>query len=370
MVNDQVRVGVVGVGAIGPSHIHSIGEVDGCRLSAVCDVREDAAHRVAKEHGVDCFTDVSSMLASGVVDAVTVSTPSGFHLDAVIAALECGLPVLVEKPLEITTERIDRIIAAERNSDGFVAGVYQSRFRPLIRLMKTLFDRGLLGEIYSGSVYIKRYRTQAYYDSGGWRGTWKIDGGGCLMNQGIHDVDLYQWFMGRPTQVVAISETKGRDVEVETVALALVRFESGASGVIEATTLAYPEFKPYIEVYGSRGTVAVSHDRLLRMEIVDPTDQETAAKEELLELTRLHDEEEIARSERAAAGTAVPSVDMGHTPVIRDFIDAIKTGGAPFVSSTEARKAVALIRAIYESGASGSRPVAPVEASHHPAQNR
>lgn len=360
MAVDEIRIGVIGVGAIGPSHIYSIGQVPGCRLSAVCDIREDAANRVAGEQGVAAFTDVESMLTSGEVDAVTVSTPSGFHLESVISALEHDTPVLVEKPLEITTERIDRIIAAEKSSKGFVAGVYQSRFRPLVRTMRGLIDQGLLGELYSGSCYIKRYRTQDYYDSGGWRGTWKVDGGGCLMNQGIHEIDLYRWFMGDPKEVIAVTETKGRDVEVETLALGIVRFSSGAAGVIEATTLAYPEYKPYIELVGERGTVAFTHSGLIRMDIIDPTPAEIEAKNELEEYTRAHDAAEAARKRTVAAGTAVPHVDMGHTPVVADFVEAIRDSRAPFVSATEARKAVALITAIYQSSREGGAPVHPL----------
>jgi UDP-N-acetyl-2-amino-2-deoxyglucuronate dehydrogenase len=358
MAGNETRIGVIGVGAIGPCHAYAIEQVDGCSLSAVCDVREDAAKAFAEEKNVPYFTSVEDMLAAGVVDAVTLSTPSGFHMESVLAAIENDTHVLVEKPLEITTERIDQIIDAERQSNAIVACVYQSRFRPVIRKMKALFDNGLLGEVYSGSVYIKRYRTQDYYDSGGWRGTWQVDGGGCLMNQGIHDVDLFVWFMGDVEEVIAITESYGRDIEVETLALALVKFKRGARGHLEGTTLAYPEFSPYIEAYGSRGTVAFTHSRLMHMEIMDPTDEEIAARDELYELTRSNDERK-ANAPKVAAGTPVASLDMGHAPVVADFVDAIRTGRKPFVTSHDARKAVTLIRAIYESGRNGSKPVHP-----------
>ena len=356
MAGNETRIGVIGVGAIGPCHAYAIEQVDGCSLSAVCDVREDAAKAFAEEKNVPYFTSVDDMLAAGVVDAVTLSTPSGFHLESVLAAIENDTHVLVEKPLEITTERIDQIIDAERQSKAIVACVYQSRFRPVIRKMKALFDSGLLGEVYSGSVYIKRYRTQDYYDSGGWRGTWQVDGGGCLMNQGIHDVDLFVWFMGDVEEVIAITESYGRDIEVETLALALVKFKRGARGHLEGTTLAYPEFSPYIEAYGSRGTVAFTHSRLMHMEIMDPTPSEIEAREELMAMTRAHDEAQ-SKKKKAAAGTAVPSLDMGHTAVVADFVEAIRTGQKPGVTTHDARKAVALIRAIYESGRNGSKPV-------------
>ena len=187
---------------------------------------------------------------------------------------------------------------------------------------------------------------------------WALDGGGCLMNQGIHDVDLFTWFLGDVEEVIAITETYGRDIEVETLALALIKFKRGPRGHLEGTTLAYPEFDPYIEAYGSRGTVAFSHSRLLHMEIMDLTDEERAARDELIELTRANDERK-AKAPKVAAGTPVASLDMGHAPVVADFVDAIRTDRKPFVTSHDARKAVSLIRAIYESGRSGSRPVQP-----------
>lgn len=355
-MSHKIRIGVIGVGAIGPSHVFSIHQVEGCELSAICDIRPEAAKKLADEHGVAHFGRIQDMLDADVVDAVTISTPSGFHLDAALEAIEGGKHVLVEKPLEITTERIDKIIAAKKKHGVTVGCVHQSRFTPVVQKLKGLFENGLLGTIYSGSVYIKRYRTQDYYDSGGWRGTWKVDGGGCLMNQGIHDVDLFRWFMGPVEEVIAMTSSVGRRVEVETLALGLVKFKSGARGVVEGSTLAYPELPTYLEIFGSRGTVTFSARRLMRMELIDPTEEEMAARDALLEMTQLH-EQKMASRAKVSAGTAVPSLDMGHTPVIADFVDAIQTGREPFVSVHEARNAVALITAIYESGKNNSKPV-------------
>jgi predicted dehydrogenase len=311
---------------------------------------------LADENGVAHFGRIQDMLDADVVDAVTISTPSGFHLEAALAAIEGGKHVLVEKPLEITTERIDQIDAAQKKHGVTVGCVHQSRFTPVVQKLKGLFEKGLLGQIYSGSVYIKRYRTQDYYNSGGWRGTWKVDGGGCLMNQGIHDVDLFRWFMGPVEEVIAIIESTGRNVEVETLALGLVKFKNGARGVVEGSTLAYPELPTYLEIFGSRGTVTFSARKLMRLDLIDPTPEEGAAREDLLEITRVHDQTQ-AQKAKVAAGTAVPSLDMGHTPVIADFVAAIQTGREPLVSVSEARNAVELITAIYESGKHNSKPV-------------
>ena len=356
MSEKSLRIGVIGAGAIGPSHAYSLQQVPQVKLVAICDQREEAATGLAKEYGVDSYTDLAEMLK--VVDAATLAIPSGLHLDPSIQVIEAGRHLLVEKPLEITTERIDRIIqASEMHHDVKVAGVFQTRFAPIVSKLKSLVDGGLLGEIYSGSAYIKRYRTQEYYDSGGWRGTWKIDGGGCLMNQGIHLVDLLLWFCGDVSDVIAHTSSVGREIEVETQAIALLNFRSGARGVIEATTLAYPELPQYLEIYGSRGTLAFSNDKLMRMDILDPTSEESAAKEELIRIGDELEEEREKMMGEVDAGTAVPTVEMGHGPVIEDWVAAIREDRKPLVDGAEARRSVELITAIYESGKQNGKPV-------------
>ena len=357
MSKPDIRIGLIGLGAISPSHAFAIAQTEGCRLSALCDVRGEAAAEAGDTHGVPWFTDTEAMLAADVVDAVTICTPSGLHLEPALKAIAAGKHVLVEKPLEITTERVDRIVSAAEESGVTLASVFQSRYTPAVQRLKHLVDGGLLGQIHSGSAYIKRYRTQSYYDSGDWRGTWEIDGGGCLMNQGIHCVDLYLWFMGPVTEVRAITETMAREVEVETLALSLVTFASGARGVVEGTTLAYPEFAPFIEIYGSRGTLAFSEERLLHLELLDPTPDEERAREELLALGDRLEEASAASDEQAPPGTPMVGVDQGHTPIFEDFVQAIRTGTRPLVDGHEARRAVEFICAVYASGSQNSRPV-------------
>jgi len=329
-------------------------ETAGCELGAICDVRAEVAAGVAAEQGVPYFATIGEMLAADAIDAVCICTPSGLHLDAALEVIEAGVHLLVEKPLEITTDRADQIIAAATARGVKLAGVYQSRHKPTVRRLKGLVDAGILGEIYSGSAYLKRYRTQEYYDSGGWRGTWQIDGGGCLMNQGIHIVDLFTWFLGDVDQVIAMTDNVGRDVEVETLALSLVKFRSGARGVIEGSTLAYPELPQYLEIYGSRGTLTFDPRKVWRLDLIDPTSEEQAARQELL--TRA-ERETGADEDPPPAGTPIPSVDMGHGPVIADFVEAILEDRSPEVDGTEARRAIEIITAIYESGRRNSAPV-------------
>ncbi len=357
MPRQVLRIGVIGAGAIAPSHVYAIEQAEGAALGAVCDPVPGRAADLAQPLGARAFTDVAAMLAADVVDAVTICTPSGLHLDAALAAIEAGRHLLVEKPLEITTARVDQVIAAAARRGVVLAGVFQSRYRPVSCRMKALIDAGIIGQVYAGSAYIKRYRTQEYYDSGGWRGTWAIDGGGCLMNQGIHMVDLLLWFMGQAQAVAAFTDSVGRQVEVETLAMGLVRFASGAKGLIEATTLAYPELPQYLEIFGDRGTATFNGDQLWRLDIRDPSPAEEAARHELFDISARLAAEERQRSAVTAPGTAVPAVDMGHGPVVQDFVDAIRAGRPPQVDGTEARRSVALITAIYASGKDGGRLV-------------
>ena len=358
MAGGSIRFGVIGIGAIGPSHVFAIDRAEGAELAGLCSRRPDVAAPLARDYGVFYCPSVEELLEQDV-DAVSLCTPSGLHLDIALQVIEAGKHLVVEKPLEITTERADAIIAAAGANGVKLAGVFQSRFKPVVWQLKALMDGGLLGEIYSGSAYIKRYRPQEYYDSGGWRGTQEIDGGGCLINQGIHEVDLLSWFMGEATEVIAVTETCGREVEVETLALALVKFASGARGVIEATTLAYPDPSPYLEIFGSRGTLTFSNSRLLRLELIDPTPQEEAAREALFEQRRQLEEKEARENGEVAPGTAVGSVDMGHAPVFEDFVRALREDRQPLVDGLEARRSVALVAAVYESSANGSKPVSP-----------
>jgi len=357
MDSNRVRIGVVGAGAIAPSSIYAVGQVANAELAAVCDLAVERAEALAKENDVPHFGSVEEMLKADVVDAVTICTPSGFHLETALEVIDGGKHLLVEKPMEITVERVDRIVEAAGAKGVKLSGVYQSRFRPVARRLKEMVDAGLLGDIYSGSAYIKRYRTQEYYDSGGWRGTWEVDGGGCLMNQGIHIVDLLLWFMGEAKSTIAMIDSAGRQVEVETLAVGLVEFASGAKGVVEGTTLAYPEWPQYLEIFGSRGTVAFSSDKLMRMELIDPTVEEEKGRDELFRVSEELERIKEKAGAGAAPGTAVPVVDMGHTPVIADFVEAILEDREPLVDGVESRKAVELITGIYESGRNGSRRV-------------
>ena len=352
MATEKISIGVVGMGAIGPAHVFGIEHTPAAELMAVCDVRPEAAEEAGEIYDVPHFTSVEDMLDSDLVDAVTICTPSGWHLEPALLSIEAGKHVLLEKPMEITPERIDQIREAAGEAGVKLAGVFQSRFKPLVIIVKQLIDSGALGEIHTGSAYVRRYRDQEYYDSGKWRGTMAVDGGGCLMNQGIHLVDLFTWLLGETEEVRAVTAMVGRRVEVETLAFAIVTFASGVRGMIQGTTLYYPEYPDYIELLGSRGTISFTASRVLHLDLMDPTPREAELRDQLTALSTVR-----RPATKSAPGTAVPSVDMGHTPVIADFVDAIRQDRKPLVDGWEGRRSVGVICAAYESSQNGGAPV-------------
>lgn len=358
MSDTTIRFGVVGLGAIAPSHIFAIEQTDGAELAAVCDIRADVAGQVGREQGVPHFTDVGEMAAAGIIDVATIGTPNAYHLEPGLQLLKAGKHILVEKPLEITTQRIDQLIAAAKQGNAKIACVFQSRFKPLVGRLQAFVAGGGLGDLYNGSATIKYYRKQEYYDSGAWRGTWEIDGGGCLMNQGVHCIDLFLWFMGQAQEVIGFTSSVGRDVEVETLAQAMATFTSGARGTIQASTLAYPGYDATIELIGSRGSCAFSANRMLHMDLMDPTPAEATERDAIMtEQERRDVDAANAPKTKVEPGTAVGSVDMGHTPVVEDLVTAIHENRDPLISGSEGRRSVEFITGIYESARNGSRPV-------------
>ncbi len=355
---ENIRFGLVGAGAIAASHITGIKNTEGAELSAICEKNPARVEELKKEYPVPCFTEIEDMLSSGLVDAVDITTPSGLHLEPALKAIEAGAHVLVEKPMEITPERIDRMSEAAKKKGVKLGCIFQSRFRALPRKIKGLIDGGILGEIYSASAYCKLYRTQEYYDSGGWRGTWEIDGGGALMNQGIHTVDFLLWNAGDVEELIASADSRGREnVEVETIAAALLKFKNGAKGVIESTTLAYPGLPNYIEIFGSKGTITFSSSEVIRFELINPSAEEEKARQEVLSRQKEADLHNVNLKKKEDVGTVVTSSDQGHGPVIEDFARAVRTGEEPFVPPAEARRSVEIITSIYESAKNNSKPV-------------
>ncbi|MBO0694176.1 MAG: Gfo/Idh/MocA family oxidoreductase [Acidimicrobiaceae bacterium] len=339
---------IVGCGVIGPSHARAIQALPNAHLVAAVDVVEEKARELTDKFGGDPETDLDRVLGRPDVDVVCVCVPSGLHAEVGCRAAEAGKHVLVEKPIDITLEAADRLIATARRSGVRLSVVSQYRFAPDIRRVRELIDGGRLGRPVLGDAIVKWYRTQGYYDSGDWRGTWALDGGGCLMNQGIHYIDLLQWLMGPVKTVTAQTATLGHTVEVEDVALAMVQFESGAVGVIEGSTAIYPGLPERLEISGQTGTVIVESARLVLCELQDEKGEVGS-----------YGAKGRSREQQSATSTSADPAALSlssHLPQIAELLDAIESDRDPFITGEAGRRPLEIILAIYESARQG-RPV-------------
>jgi predicted dehydrogenase len=259
----QRGFGIIGCGMVAELHTRAIAEIPGARLVAAFSRSRANAERIAGMAGGKCgiYTDLEAMLAHPGLDVVCICTPSGAHLEPALAAARAGKHVVVEKPLEITLSRCDAIIEACDTAGVSLCTIFPSRFTAANLRLKEAVCGGRFGRLTLADTYVKWWRTQEYYDSGGWRGTWELDGGGALMNQAIHNVDLLCWLMGDVDSVVALTATLAHArIEVEDTAVASVRFKSGAMGVIEAATSVYPGLHKRTEIHGDRGSARVEQD--------------------------------------------------------------------------------------------------------------
>ena len=249
---------------IGKQHGQVMTELaDRVELVAVVDTHADRAEKLAAEHGAATYASLTEALAAVETDVVSICTPTGTHGALAIEALRAGRHVIIEKPAETTVAKTDEIIAAQREAGTLVAVISQHRFDRSTEIAVEAIARGELGRLTSGIAAIDWWRGQNYYDSGDWRGTWELDGGGALMNQGVHTVDLLVATLGRPVEVFAYTGTLAHQrIEVEDVAVGVVRFENGALGVLHATTAAYPGLSARLQVHGDKGSVVIDNDEL------------------------------------------------------------------------------------------------------------
>jgi len=329
---------IIGTGMIADFHAAAIAAVPDARLVAVHSRGAEKCTDFAAKHGCRAARSIDEIIADSEVQVACITTPSGVHAEAAVPLLEAGKAVLCEKPLEISLAAVDRILTAEKQGGGLLAGVFQMRLGRGARMLKAAIEAGRFGRLTLCSAYIKWWRAQSYYDSSSWKGTWKMDGGGALMNQGIHAVDLLQWLAGMPEEVAAFSATLAHTgLEAEDTVVAALKFAHGGLGVIEASTSSYPGSDLRIEIIGDRGTAVMVNDRFLRWEFAEPEPG---------------DAEELARDSSAEikSGTSNPAAMTaeGHRRLIEDLVGAVREGRPPMIPGSEARKAVSLVLAIYE----------------------
>lgn len=343
----KVGFGIIGCGLIARFHAKAIAEIRGAKLVACYNRTADKANAFAAEHSCRAYDDLDRLLADPAVNVVTIATASGAHLEPAVAAARAGKHVIVEKPLEITLKRCDQIIDACNRAGVRLATIFPSRFHDSSQELKRAIDAGRFGRLTLGDAYVKWYRTQAYYDSGAWRGTWELDGGGALMNQAIHSVDLLQWFMGPVAEIRAHTATLAHErIAVEDTAVASLCFENGALGSIEATTAAWPGYLKRIELHGSQGSAMMQEEDIVKWDFAKKDRRDAMI------------ERQMARSKSTGGGAADPAAigHQAHARQFRDFVEAIAKGRAPLIDGREGRGAVEIILGIYQAAQSG-KPV-------------
>ena len=331
-----MHVGLLGAGNISETHARAVSAIPGARVAAVYGSRFHRASQLAAKAGAVAYDDLGRFLAHRPMDLVAIGSPSGLHASHAIAAARHGLHVLVEKPLDISTGTIDGLIAAVEHAGVKAAVFFQDRLKPDIVRVKSFIEEGRLGKPILASGRVKWHRSREYFADSTWRGTWVLDGGGALMNQGIHTLDLLLWLFGPLARVAAYAATRVHSIEVEDTLTAILQFANGALGVFEASTCVFPGYPRRIELSGGEGTLVVDGDALTRIDLRSGAESPNAA-------------------DTPSAGATSPVVDdaLPHQRIIEDFLTAVRTNGTPACDVREARKSVEVIEAIYQSAREG-----------------
>lgn len=343
--------GIVGCGMVSDFHAKAILAMKGGHLSCVYSRKRKNAERLAKTSGAAAYTDYTQFLNHPGLDIVTIATPSGAHLEPAQKAAEAGKHIVCEKPLEITLERIDKMIATCEKNRVILAGILQRRYFDSVKIFKKAVDSGRLGKITLADACVKWYRSQKYYDSGGWRGTWKLDGGGALMNQSIHTIDLLYYLAGDVEWVSAFAgRAIHKRIETEDNAVAVLKFKNGAMGVVEGSTSCYSKKGHPAEVHmcGSDGSIVLRDDRFAVWEFKKGRSNDRKILQKFGVDTR-----------SGGVGAADPAA-MGfieHQKNFEDVVRSLKKGTTPLVDGWQGRKSVEIILAIYRSALAGGKPV-------------
>lgn len=336
--------GIIGCGMISRFHARAISDVRGAKLVGCVSRTGKSAKRLAAEHDCKAYRSLDEMLSDDAISAVTIMTPSGNHMEPAVAAARAGKHVVVEKPLEVTLRRCDRIIRECERQGVQLATIFQSRFHDASRKLRKAVDARRFGRLTMGDAYVKWHRSQQYYDSGAWRGTWARDGGGALMNQGIHSVDLLMWLMGPVVEIQAHTAMLAhKRIEVEDTAVASLKFANGALGVIEAATSVYPGYLKRIEIHGTEGSAVLEEEDLKAWDFAKPRKEDAAILRQM------------KQQKSAGGGASDPAAigHHGHAAIFRDFLEAVRKGRPPAVDGHEGRRSVEIILGVYKSAETG-----------------
>ena len=336
MTDAPVRIALAGCGRISRNHFDAIAKIDGLELAAVCDIVSERATEAGKRFSVPAFESFDEMLASEQCDAVALCTPSGLHPKQGIVAARAGKHVICEKPMAISLQDADALVRECDAAGVQLFVVKQNRLNPAIQLLRRAIDRGRFGRIYLANTTVRWTRPQEYYDQAPWRGTWELDGG-AIMNQASHYVDLIQWLVGPVESVIAKTATLARRIEAEDTGIAVLKFRSGALGVIEVTMLTYPRnLEGSITILGEKGTVKVGGTAVNRVEQWTFSDYD--------------DDDKLVES----AATNPPTVyGFGHEGYYRNVLAVLRGRARAETDGRAGRKSLELILGIYESAKTG-----------------
>lgn len=342
MGNTIYRFGIIGTGAIANIHAEAIKNIENTTLVGAYNRTREKADNFGQLHSCASYSSIEELIAADP-DIICICTASGMHLEHALQCIEAGKHCLIEKPLEINSYRSDLIIQAAEKNQVYVGVVFPSRFYPVSKQIKRAVDTKRLGHPVLGSAYVKWNRDAAYYASAPWRGTWALDGGGALMNQAIHSVDLLQWYMGPVKSVQALTANiRHQNIEVEDTAVALLRFANGAVGTLECSTATYPGSFKRIELHGTDGTVILEENNLQTWQFKDEIPEDAEIRKEI--------------GNKSVQGGVADPMDIsyyGHQLQIIDFLNAISTNTDPLIDAKEGKKSVEIIEAIYKSSKEG-----------------
>jgi predicted dehydrogenase len=341
---------VVGLG-MGRHHCRSIREAEGAELVAICDIDPARRAKAAQDYGCRTYASVDELLRDEDVQVVNVAVPTGLHADVAIKVAQSGRHVICEKPLDVSLEKADALIAACDDFGVKLASIFQRRLHPLSRRIKEAVDAGRLGQPHWADIHLYWYRTDGYYAGGnppGWKGTFKMDGGGACMNQGVHSIDFIAWIMGGVASVYAKTGTFTHNIEAEDVGTVLVTFKNGALGNITCTTSAYPGLTNDFHIFGNRGSIALMDEKVITWRIMHPDGDKDAELAEERELLALY-----PGSDSSGAADPMAVGFDGHTVHVEDMVRAIREDRDPIITGRDARHAVEICVAIQESARSG-----------------
>ncbi|MBN1624516.1 MAG: Gfo/Idh/MocA family oxidoreductase [Clostridia bacterium] len=338
-MNKKLGIGIIGLGVISEIHIDAITMIDDARITAVCTRDLIKAENTANVLGCKWYTDYRKLADDPDVDVVVLCTPSGSRLPMVEYIAAAGKHIISEKPLEITPERIDGMLKACRENNVFIASIFHKRYHPVYKWIKASIDNGLFGEILTTDIMMKWYREPEYYSNSSWRGTMALDGGGALMNQCVHFIDMVQWFNNGVKSVFARTDRKlHKNIEGEDTAVAVVEYNNHAYGVIEATTCAYPGFSTVITVNGTKGGVICENEDIKELKLMNGAEKNINIPQK-----------DESGEHGGDARTNKKNDSSLHLYQLTEIVRAILEGEQPPVAGSEARHAVEIITSMYES---------------------